>query len=166
MRKKVLTLVLVAICSSLFAQDFEVPKNLKLDKPDDYALYEKDVINCINWLMSTPIKEQADKRKEANAFFLMWLTGSPSVQVDIKAEIITFMKSSPDLLFIFMGGWTKYSIESKDSKDKVAGNLAGIEAVIEFYTKNKADMKKDKNVEKYIKMKEDGTLKEFIEKNA
>jgi hypothetical protein len=166
MRKTLLTLVLVAISSGLFAQDFEVPKSLKLDKPDDYALYEKDVINCINWLMSTPIKEQADKRKEANAFFLMWLTGSPSVQVEIKAEILTFMKSSPDLLFIFMGGWTKYSLESKDSKDKVAGNLAGIEAVIEFYTKNKADMKKDKNVEKYIKMKEEGTLKAFIEKNA
>jgi hypothetical protein len=166
MRKTLLTLVLVAISTGIFAQDFEVPKNLKLDKPDDYALYEKDVLNCINWLMSTPINEQAEKRKEANAFFIMWLTGTPNVQVDINSKIVNFMKSSPDLLIIFMVGWTKYSIETQDSKDKVAGNLAGIEAVIEFYSKNKANMKKDKNVEKYIKMKEDGTLKEFIEKNA
>ncbi|GHT51772.1 hypothetical protein FACS189440_21190 [Bacteroidia bacterium] len=36
-----------------------------------------------------------------------------------------------------MGGWTKYSITTKDFENKVQGSLAGIESVIDFYNKNK-----------------------------
>jgi len=166
MKKISITLILITISFGLYSQDFQVPKNYKFETVDDYAPYEKDVTNCANWLMETPLNEQAEKRKEANAFLLQWLSGSPDVHIEIKAEIVTFMSTSPDLLMIFLGGWAIYSLESKDFDNKVAGNLAGIESVIEFYTKNRTVMKKDKNVEKFIKMKNKGTLKEYIEKNT
>lgn len=166
MKTITLTLILTIISIGLYSQDFEVPKNYKLDKAEDYAPYEQDVIKCFDWLMKTSINEQTAKRKEANAFLLKWLSGSPNVSIEIKQEIVTFMGTSPDLLMIFMGGWAKYSLESKDFKNKIAGSMAGIESVIEFYTKNKDFMTKDKNVEKYIKMKDKGTLKAYIEKNA
>jgi len=70
------------------------------------------------------------------------------------------------LLMVFMCGWTKYSIETKDNNNTAMGNQKGIEAVIEFYTKNKEYLKKDNNVEKYIKLKENGKLEEYISKNA
>ena len=161
-----LTLIALALTFGLFSQDFKVPKNYKLEKAEDYALYEQDIINCINWLLKIPLNEETTKRKEANAFLLKWLTGSPNVHIEIKQEIVTFVGSSPDLLMIFMGGWAKYSLVSKEFNDKIGGSLAGIEAVIEFYTKNKELLPKDKNVEKYIKMQSEGTLKEYIEKNA
>jgi hypothetical protein len=166
MKTITLTLILTVISLQLFSQDFEVPKNYKLDKAEDYATYEPDVVKCFDWLMKTPVNEQAAKRKEANAFLIKWLSGSPSVSLEIKQEIVTFMGSSPDLFMIFMGGWAKYALESKDYKNKIAGNLAGIESVIEFYKKNKDFVPKDKNIEKYIEMKDKGTLKGFIEKNA
>jgi hypothetical protein len=166
MKSITLTLVLALFSIGLFSQEFEVPKNYKLDKAEDYALYEQDIIKCVDWLMKTPLNEQKAKRKEANAFLLKWLTGSPNVTIEIKPEIVTFMGTSPDLLILFMGGWAKYALESKDFKNKIAGSMAGIEAVIEFYTKNKAFLKKDKNVEKYVKMKNKGTLKAYIEKKA
>jgi hypothetical protein len=166
MKSITLTLVLALFSIGLFSQEFEVPKNYKLDKAEDYALYEQDIIKCVDWLMKTPLNEQKAKRKEANAFLLKWLTGSPNVTIEIKPEIVTFMGTSPDLLILFMGGWAKYALESKDFKNKIAGSMAGIEAVIEFYTKNKAFLKKDKNVEKYAKMKNKGTLKAYIEKKA
>ncbi|MBN2612624.1 MAG: hypothetical protein JXB00_13800 [Bacteroidales bacterium] len=166
MKKVFLMLIFTATLSLLYAQDFEPPENYKLEKAEDYTLYEKDVINCIHWMMKTPLNENTDKRKVANAFLLKWLTGSPNVHLAIKQEIVTFIGSSPELLIIFMGGWAKYSLESGDFDNMVAGNLAGIESVIEFYTKNEAYLNKDKNVLKYIKMKEKGTLKSYIEKNA
>ncbi len=166
MKTITLTLILTIISVGLFSQDFEVPKNYKLDKAEDYAPYEQDVVKCFDWLMKTLVNEQTAKRKEANAFLLKWLSGSPNVSIKIKQEIVTFIGTSPDLLMIFMGGWAKYSLESKDFKNKIAGSMAGIESVIEFYTKNKDFLTKDKNVEKYIKMKEKGTLKAYIEKNA
>lgn len=166
MKKISIVLILMTISLSLFSQNFEIPKNIKLENAEDFANYEQEVIKCINWLIKTPINEQETKRKDANTFLMKWLTGSPYVHLDIKQEIVTFMGTSPDLLMIFMGGWTKYSLESKAFDNKVDGSLQGIESVIEFYTKNKAFLPKDKNVEKYIKMKQKGKLKEYIEKNA
>ncbi|MCD4793814.1 MAG: hypothetical protein K8R54_11300 [Bacteroidales bacterium] len=166
MKKLTFTLLFAIITIGLIAQDFEVPQNYKLDKVEDYALYEQDVINCVDWLMKTPLNKEASKRKDANAFLLKWMTGSPNVHLEIKQEIVTFISTSPDLFMLFMGGWTKYSLETKDFDDKVAGNMAGIKTVIDFYTKNKEFIKKDKNIEKYIKMKEKGKLKDFIKDNA
>ncbi len=158
--------ILLIIPLGLLAQEFNVPKDYKLDKAEDYAPYEQDIIKCVDWLAKTPLNEQQNKRKEANAFLLKWLTGSPNVHLEIKQEIVTFMGTSPDLLMIFMGGWAKYSLESKDFDNKIKGSKAGIETVIDFYNANREFMSKDKNVEKFIKMKNKGKLDEYITKNA
>ncbi|MGL4596091.1 MAG: hypothetical protein ACRCYO_01105 [Bacteroidia bacterium] len=163
--KKILFTLFFATCSfALVAQDFEVPQNYKFDKAEDYAPYEQDIIKCVDWLINTPINEQKAKRKEANAFLLKWINGSPDVSIVIDPKIVTF--SGGDMLLIFMGGWTKYAIETRNFKDKVGGNVAGIEAVIAFYTKNKEALGKNKDVEKYIKMQTQGKLKEYIEKKV
>ena len=93
---------------------------------------------------------------------MKWLTGAPDVQVEINPDIVTFEKSNPDLLFIFMGGWTKYALESGDFSDKLNGIIRGIESVIDFYQKNRGNLHKDKNVERYIRRKEKGTLEDYI----
>jgi hypothetical protein len=164
MKTLTLTLLLTAISLGLFSQSFDVPKNLTLNKAEDYAPFEQDILNCFEWLMKTPLNEHIPKRKEANAFLINWLSGSPNVKIEIKREIVTF--NSPDLLIIFLGGWAKYSLESKDFQNKKAGSLAGIESVIEFYTRNKEYLPGDKNVEKYIKMQNRGKLKGYIDRNA
>jgi hypothetical protein len=166
MKTIIISLLLITTSLGVYSQEFQVPENYVLDKAEDYATYEQDVLDGINWIMNIPINKQTNKRKNVNSFLLKWLAGSPNMSLEIKTEIVTFIKPNPDLLMLFMGGWTKYALESKDYDNKVAGTTAGIEAVIDFYTANKAFMSKDKNVEKYIKMKANGTLKGYIEKNA
>jgi hypothetical protein len=165
MKTFLLILILAASSMILPAQDFVIPKDFSANKPEDYAKYENDIIQCINWFTNTPLNEQAPKRKESYAFFMKWLTGAPNVSVGITQNIVTFTQLNADLMFIFMGGWTKYALETKDYKNKYMGNLKGIESVIDFYQKNKTSLQKDKNVEKYIKMKEKGTLEDYIKKN-
>lgn len=160
------SLFLMTVSFCLYSQEFEVPENYNLNNEGDYTAYEQDVIQCFDWLMKIPINEQTEKRKLANAFLLKWLTGSPNVQLEIKQEIVSFIGTSPDLLMIFMGGWAKYSLQSRKFDDRFGGNKAGVESVIEFYKKNKKYIPKDKNVEKYIKMKEKGTLDGYIRKNT
>jgi len=161
---------MIAILGSfhgLFSQTFEVPKNFNPKTADDYAPYEADVIKSVDWLMSMPYALEKQKREQVNAFLLKWITGSPNVLIDIKPEIVTFIGGgTPDLLMIFMGGWTKYSLESKKFDDKEGGSLAGINAVIDFYENNRKSLPKDKNVEKYIKMKEKGELEDYVKNNV
>lgn len=163
MKKHLLIFILSVVSFGMSAQDFKVPVDYNFEKPEDYGFYEKDVINCINWLFKTPLNEAKEKRANANRFLLKWIMGSPSVAIELNANILTFMSSSPDLLIIFFGGWTKYVLESKDD-DKLEGNLAGLNATIDFYVKNKKHMKKDKELEKLFKMKEKETLREFVRK--
>jgi len=163
MKKSNFILAIMLCTFSVYSQDFEVPVKYKLEKAEDFKFYEADILKCIDWLIETPLNEHKAKRKEANAFLLAWLTGSPNVTIELSAEIVTFMESSPELLMVFFGGWTKHVLQSNVNNDPVAGNLAGIETIIYFYQKNKKLIPKDKNVEKYIKMKDKGTLKSFIE---
>jgi hypothetical protein len=166
MNKLFSILMLSMLTFNLVAQQFEVPKNYVLKEKSDYPKYENDIIKGIDWLLQTPINAQAEKRKEVNRFLIMWLTGSPDVSIEIKSEIVNFTNLNPDLLMVFLGGWTKYALENNYSKNKIMGNQKGIEAVIDFYQKNKNDLKKDKQVEKYIKLKDKGKLEEHIAKTA
>jgi|GEM_PF-197637 len=166
MKKLFGILIFSFLTVNLFAQEFEVPKNCVFTQKEDFAKYEGEIIKGIDWLLQTPINTQPEKRKEINNFVMTWITGSPTVSVDIKPEIVSFMKPNPDLLMIFMCGWTKYSIETKDINNKIMGSQKGVDAVIDFYVKNKENLKKDNNVEKYLKMKEKGKLEEYISKNA
>ena len=147
----------------LFGQEFQAPTNYNLVKAEDYASYEQDVINCVKWLTETPLDQNTEKRKEANAFLMKWMTGSPNVKLELRQEIVTFM-SNPDVLMAFLGGWTKYSLETGDFSNPLKGNIAGIENVIFFYNKNKKVIGKDKNVEKYIKLQSKGSLEKEIVK--
>jgi hypothetical protein len=53
-------------------------------------------------------------------------------------------------------------LETKDFKSELNGNVAGVNAVISFYEKNKAEIGKEKAVEKYIKLKAKGKLESSI----
>lgn len=163
MKTLFLSLALSLFAISLSAQDFEVPKKFKPKNKKEYAEYEPAVIQAIDWLQETPLSEQAAKRKDVNAFVMLWLSGSPEVSISLKPDIITFMECA-DCLMVFMGGWAKYSLENKD-KDELKGSLAGVEKVIEFYTNNKAHIGKNKGVEKFIKLKEKGKLENYIKSN-
>lgn len=159
----ILTFTISIFSLGLFSQNFEVPQNYKLEKAEDYAPYENDVIKCIDWLRETPLLAEPLMRREANTFLLKWLTGSPYVHLEIKESVVNFLSTSPDLLMIFLGGWAKYSLETKDYDNKLEGSIAGIESVIYFYTKNRENLPRDKNVEKYIKKQKQGKLRAYLE---
>jgi len=177
MRTIITTFLFIICCHLLSAQTFEVPKDYQLVAKEDYAPYEPDIVKCVDWLISTPINKEQDKRKEASAFLFKWVNGSPTVHVIIDSKIANFWdEKTPELLVVFIGGWVKKTIETSNYKNTVAkakedadgvvaGNMAGIEAVIDFYNNNKKLLSKNKSIENYIKLQKKGELKDYIEKN-
>ena len=161
--KKTICIALFLFASPLlFSQGFSVPKDYKFETKEDYPRYEQDVINGINWLLETPLTREQAKRKEVNAFLMKWITGSPSVSIELRQEIVTFMDCA-DCLMAFLGGWTKYALETKDYSSKLKGNLAGIESVIAFYQKNREVLGKNKAIQKYIKLQKKNKLEDHIQ---
>jgi hypothetical protein len=162
MKALIFAIFMAAITTGLYSQEFNPPDIYALEASRDFAVYEQDVIKCVDWLMNTPLEDQGNKRLDANIFLLEWLKGNSVVKIKPNKDIVTFMNSSPNLVLIFMGGWAKYCLETRDFNNKAAGNLAGIESVIEYYTRNRKSLPKDKKIEKFIKMKENGNLEIFI----
>lgn len=156
--------LLLTICSGIYAQNFKIPNNYRFEKPDDYKKYEEDIINCIDWLEESPLDENEAKRKEANMFLKTWLTGSPNVTIELNSNIISFSENVPDLLMIFMGGWTKFILENPESKNNMLqGNIEGLKSVIAVYENNrKQGLKKDKQLEKIIDLENKGKLDSWV----
>lgn len=163
--------VLALLCVSIHfvgAQEFEVPKDYKFKKKEDYVRYEKEIISCINWLESIPFDLQDKKRKKASQFLLDWLNDNPVVKKCEPADDLqVFMEKNPELLIIFMGGFAKYCLEHpENAEDKLQTSMAGMLSVIKVYKLSKGNgLKKDKNVDNLVKMWEKGDLEEWVKKN-
>ncbi len=164
--RHVITLIsFFLIFNSAMAQEFEVPIVVSYNNADEYVQYEKHILKCIDWLEHTPVTTNPQKRAEASAFLLRWIEGSPYVFIELRDYLVDCTKNNPDLLVIFMAGWTKFTIENKDEmRNMLKGNMAGLSSLIKLYQANKGNgLKKDKHVEKIIAMDEKGELEKWIE---
>lgn len=150
--------------TSVFSQKVNVPQDFDVENKEDCHLFIDDFINCFNWLMKNPANLNPNLKKEVNSFLLKWMVACPQVKITLDARIANFISESNDYMMVFTGGWAKYSLENNDTKNQVQGNIAGLNAVIEYYTKNKSVLGKSKNIEKYIKIKQKGELESHIEK--
>ena len=156
-QKTVITLFLSILCLQVgLSQEFEMPKDLKLESAEDYKKHEPNVVKCINWLENTPINQNPDKRTDANAYLMLWATGTPSVTIEMQAFQMDLTTKNASLLMSFIGGWIKHVIENPNDKDNAeAGNIAGINSIIKVYKANKGNgMKKDRRIEKLMKLDE------------
>lgn len=128
---------------------------------EEFTASEPKVINTVNFLETTPIDKQGDAWRLEAALLTAWLTNSPEVTIEMDSKTITFAKKNPELLLVFMGGWTRYVLQNGYSKDKVQGNLAGIRSAIKVYKAGNG-LKKDKELDKLIKLDDGGELEGWV----
>ena len=144
------------------AQDFDVPANQPTSK-DEFVKSEGDFIKAAKWLETTAIGTQTDKRKQMNAWVLLWITNAPTVTVELQQPIGKLFEKNPDLLLVFMAGYTRYCLENNYSKDGVELNTAGIKSAINCYNLG-GDVRKDKTLSKVIDADKDGKLEDWVGK--
>lgn len=139
-----------------------VPKEVKLDKAEDYARYKPDVLRCINYLRTTPLSQDEDVRKSVNAFVTMWIAGSPDVSITIREYIMDFVGEQPEILMLFMAGYTEYAIQNANATE-LGGNLAGLKLVLDFY-EGDMGLKKTAKLDDLAMMYKSGKLPSYVER--
>jgi hypothetical protein len=160
--KHVLALILfVGAYSISFAQDAELLDALPGTK-EEFISSEKKVLATINWLENTPLDQDKKKHKEQYALLTAWITNSPTVTIELNANVLTFSKKNSELIMFFMAGWTKYSLENNYSKDIPKGSIAGLHSAINIYKKG-VGLKKDKEMEKLVQLEEKGELEKWVD---
>jgi hypothetical protein len=152
-------LSLICFCA---AQEFEVPPDYKFEKKEDYARYEQDVLKCIEYLENIPLDDESALTKDANAFLLKWMTGCPYVKIELNRYVVKLCTENKEFIMLFMGGWTRYTLQHPDSMDSFKGNLAGLESIIKVYQSGRG-VSRDKKIEYIIDVQKEGKLKEWLE---
>jgi hypothetical protein len=175
MKNLVLLITSCVIALAATAQNGpNIPKDYSLKKAEDYAPLKQNVIDCIKWMRGNHPDIQSSERKQAAAFVLQWVTGSPDVSVQLGTKFFTDVsgeKKNPygaDLAIMFMFGKTLYLIEHPDDKDEANAEYAGVKDMITLYEvilKRNAD-NKSKMMEKYVKLEKDGKLKDTVKKEC
>ena len=83
---------LLLVSQMIFSQNFEIPKNVQLEKESDYEKYENDVLKAINWLEQTNIEEQLEKRNNTKKFLMKWIMGTPTFSIGLQSFQIDLTK--------------------------------------------------------------------------
>ena len=164
MKKSIFVALLSFMSVVVCGQSFEVPKNYKLETKEDYQKYEPQVLQAIDWALKTPLNKEIDKRTEVYTFLMAWVEGTPNVGVKLDTFVMNLTKKNKDLLFPYIMGWIKYSLENNYAKDDLQTTKTGTEVLVKFYEDNKSVLKKDKEVEKYKKLIEKNQLEEELKK--
>lgn len=166
--RKVLTSFLISLFTLITfvanSQEAQVPAdfNPKKTKPEDYSKYEKNVVECVNYLNNSAFEETSVKKLDMYIFILNWVKGERYISISIPDNMEKMFIENEYLLYMFIGNWAKYCIEKK-TDDEYRGFLAGLKAVLKIYRKG-INVVKDKDFDKLLKLEDEGKLEEWARK--
>ena len=159
MKKLALIVLGVLLMQGVNAQKFVIPTIPGNIEKSEYAKYTQDAMSCVDWLKSHGPK--AARRDDVATFAFWWITGTPDVHMTLTEDMMKFKDS--DLLMLMLGGWAQYAVQN-NSDDQLEGCLAGVNTALEYYEKYRKELPRDKGAEQFIKMRDKGTLKSYLEK--
>lgn len=162
LRYLALSSILFGSVSTYSQTAFEVPDNIQLNTREDYVQTEQQIVEAANWLEQTDLDKEADKRQKVNAFIIKWVSGSPTVTINIVEPLSKIYGKNVQLLGIYLASYASYCIGHKGSVDESLAIQAGLVSMMNVYKKGIA-VQKTKEMEKIIKMS-DLELKEYISK--
>ena len=143
---------------------FDVPQNVELKSKDDYAKYEDVIIGASKWLEATDLDKETGKRLEVNTFVIQWITGSPTVTIEVNEQLGKAYGKNAQLLAIYLASYARNFLEQKNIATKFSATKAGLISMINVY-KNGIEISKSKEMEKLIKLDEsklDGYIKDKL----
>lgn len=146
----------------LQAQDLIAAKDIQLKSEQDFKNFEGEVLKYVDWLATHSLNDP--QRADVNAALLTWISDTPTLTISLSSYIMDYTKKNPDFLMLFMAGWSKFVIHHPDAKaDALKCNLAGIQAILDFYPKGKDyGIRKDKRIVKLLKVQSNNQLEKYI----
>lgn len=159
--------VLVAVSALIFltsaiGQAFKVPDHYSFESIDSYHKYDKDIINCVNWLEKVAPTDVSNNAKRAARFLMEWEIGCPYVQFVQNARIEAFLNDCPEYRVYYVGGWVRYSLQNDGKASKMMCTYAGMKTVLKVYKENRAQ-KRDANLDELLKLDEQSKLRMWVQ---
>ena len=114
MRKVLLSLVFIFCGFSLFAQDYTSLDSSQLKVKEDYVKAEPKVLECSNFLLSTPNEKNNLNRLMAMEYILKWMEGT-NYTFEINANAVELTDGNQDLFGLYITTMPKVVLENKEA---------------------------------------------------
>jgi hypothetical protein len=149
-----------------FAQAYPLPADFKFDPHSDMQIYTKYIVPSVNWLQQTPLNEHKKERKTVNDFVMSWLQINPDLNIGLPEYSLKFHDINEQLLYLFMEGWIKYTVETKDN-NVTNGSIAGVHSMLDYYKSGKAvGLGKSEFLDNLSAIEQQGKLKELFDSSG
>ena len=151
MKKSILFLALFICSLGVFAQDFNTLDVNSLQKAEDYVQAEPQVLECSNYLLSTPHQKENMNRLLAMQYILKWMEGT-DYAFSIDANVVELTDGNNDLFGLYMATMPKVVLENKEanlSADEVHNRVVNL--LVAYCKEEKNNMKPTKKLKKLMK---------------
>jgi hypothetical protein len=151
MKKVFLCLVLVIYSLNLFAQDYTSLDSSQFKVKEDYVKAEPKVLECSNYLLSTPNEANNLNRLMAMEYILKWMEGT-SYTFEINANAVELTDGNKDLFGLYISTMPKVVLENKEvnlSADEIHNRVVSL--LIAYCKNENNNMKPTKKLKKLMK---------------
>lgn len=164
MKKRIFIMLILTFCGNmLFAQEGrcpKIPETYEWLTPEDYIKDQDLVKKTLRWLCNTPLGIDVRQRSLANTYVMEWLAGTPTMQIEIKTNQLSFYESQPDLLFCYIHGIALYKIDKPNTVDPIVEMTKGLETIAELVLQSE-ELSKDSSLRPILKAYKKKKLKEY-----
>jgi hypothetical protein len=113
MKKSIFLFAFTLAVTQVLGQDFSHLKDVKLTKVEEYKPAEGQVLECSNYLLSTPVKKDDINQLYGIQYILKWMEGTPDYTFAIDDEVMKLTKGDTDLMSLYFAALSKSVLENE-----------------------------------------------------
>lgn len=140
----------------------EIPKQYAWNSGEEYVRDQDKVQDVLKWLCMQPLGLDIQKRSLANAYVMEWISGTPSLRLEVNSEAFLFIEKHPELLFSLIQGMAYFAIAHPDEKDATKLHTEALE-VVAHHAELSEELSKDGDLKKLIRANRKKQLKAYYQ---
>lgn len=159
--KAVFLAAMVASKITVAQSSFALPQKIQLKEKEDYAKYEKVVIEAAIWLEQTDLDKDVEKRRDIDVFIIKWVSGTPAFTLNLDEPISVLTNKNPELLALYIASYSRNILENKSSASNFNATKAALKSISRVYRKG-IDVSRNKQLEKLTKFTTESQWNDFV----
>ena len=125
---------------------------------------EIQVLKAANWIITTGLTVELEKRKPANSIVLKWYIDTITLNISLVEKLKAIYGDNSDLLLTFFAGYSKFYLENKKTTTNLTATKAGLITLISIY-KRGIGVTKNEELEKLVTLADTDKLDEYVKSN-
>lgn len=145
------------------AQDFSDLKDFKFANKEQYKEQELTVMQCAEYVLTTPTDKPDPDRQAAFQFIMKWMNGTPDYKFPMEPFSVEMTRNRPDLLAIYLTSMAQTVLKNRDiANDGKAMQLASVKRFIAYCEDRSHGVRSSGYLKKLMKANEANELETFL----